>query len=60
MEMRQTSIAVGAALSHLETALTQALRDGRFDRRRLLDMAAEFGTRTTRALVKRCIEASAS
>jgi len=52
--------AAGAALSELEGALTQALRDGRFDRRRLAEMAAEFGTRATLALVRRATEASSS
>ncbi len=48
----------GASRTDLARALGSALRRGAFDARRLRRMAAEFGSRSTQALIERAIEAS--
>ena len=52
--------AAGIALSDAEAALARTLRHGRFDRSRLRDMAAQFGSKATQALVRRCLKAASS
>jgi hypothetical protein len=49
----------GASLADLERGLVATLRDGRWSRETLRDMAERYGTRRTQALVRRCIEAAA-
>ena len=45
----------GTSLAELEDRLTATLRDGRWDARRLREMADEYGTKATLALVEGCI-----
>lgn len=45
----------GASLSELEDRLTSTLLAGRWDRERLCQMADQYGTKATLALVERCI-----
>lgn len=45
----------GASLAELADRLVATLRDGRWDQRRLLDMAAQYATKATRELVERCL-----
>lgn len=48
-EMASTSLA------ELEQRLTSTLRDGRWSAKRLHDMASEYGTKATLAMVERCL-----
>ena len=45
----------GTSLADLEQRLTSTLREGRWDAKRLRDMADEYGTKATLALVERCL-----
>jgi len=45
----------GASLDELEDRLTTTLREGRWDADRLREMADEYGTKATLALVEHCI-----
>ena len=45
----------GASLVELERRLTVTLRERRWDGKRLRDMADEYGTKATLALVDRCL-----
>ena len=45
----------GASLAELEQRLTSTLHDGRWNAKRLRDMADEYGTKATLALVERCL-----
>jgi hypothetical protein len=49
---------VGASLDDLQRALTEALRRGQFDRKRLHAVALEYGTRITRDLVEAALRES--
>ncbi len=44
----------GVSLDRLEQRLVATLKDNRWDRQRLTDMARRFGTKATGALVDRC------
>lgn len=46
----------GASLAELEERLTATLRGGRWDPELLYEMADEYGTKATLALVERCID----
>jgi hypothetical protein len=45
----------GVALSELRIGLIGTLREGRWDRRQLLEMAQRYGTSNTQALVKEAL-----
>jgi hypothetical protein len=45
----------GTSLAELEQQLTSTLREGRWHAKRLRDMADEYGTKATLALVERCL-----
>jgi len=45
----------GVSLAELEERLTATLRQGRWNGSRLREMAAEYGTKATLALVERCL-----
>lgn len=46
----------GASIEDLESGLVATLKEGRWDRERLLEMARRFGTKATLALVERCLK----
>lgn len=48
----------GAALSELEVLLVATLREGRWNAKRLREMASQYGTKATLAVVVRCVERS--
>lgn len=45
----------GASLAELEQTLTSTLREGRWNARRLCEMATEYGTKAALAVVERCV-----
>jgi len=47
----------GVSLAELEGRLVATLKQGRWDRERLVEMAERFGTKATLALVERCLAA---
>jgi hypothetical protein len=48
----------GASLAKLEERLTSTLREGRWNRELLREMADAYGTKATLALVRRCLDAA--
>jgi hypothetical protein len=48
----------GASLGELEERLLSTLREGRWNRDRLREMAGAYGTKATLALVERCLDAA--
>jgi len=50
----------GTSLADLEQRLASSLRDGRWNARRLRDMADKYGTKATLALVERCLARAGS
>jgi hypothetical protein len=48
----------GASLDELKEGLVATLRDARWNRHRLREMASAYGTRATLALVERCLAAA--
>jgi len=49
----------GVALAELEDRLVASLREGRWDRERLHEMASRYGTRATLELVERSLRTAA-
>ncbi len=45
----------GISIAELEQQLTATLREGRWNAKRLRDMANEYGTKATLAMVERCL-----
>ena len=50
----------GVSLAELEQRLIATLREGRWNRKRLREMAGAYGTKATLALVERCLGAMGS
>lgn len=48
----------GASLVELEEGLAATLREGRWSRKRLREMASAYGTKATLAIVDRCVDAA--
>lgn len=48
----------GASLAELEERLVASLREGRWNRDRLREMADAYGTKATLAIVERCLDAA--
>ena len=57
VDLFENAEGAGVAAADLAAALQRAVAAGRFDAHRLREMAAQYGTRRTRSLVERALEA---